>query len=360
MTTTLRAAIIGTGRIGSTYDDEVTDRRDPAFFQGADRHVGLYTVLPVNHAGGYRTTPGYDLIAAANRGAEKLHAFGERWGVRALYTDYRALLRDERPDVVSVCTQSPEKAEIVVAAAEAGVRAIIVEKAFATSMAEADAMQTACARHDVLLVVNHPYRFSPLARAARARIEDGSIGTLGTVSAFAVGGMLHVGTHTFDLLRFWAGDVIEVAAWVPDYTPGQDLPATGVIRFASGVEGFFDHRHRVQPGYEARGTAGRVAISALVGDGWFARTEPFGATGARPYPQRMHIAPIEGAPHTMSPTQRLLDELHATLTTGAPFISTGPDGAAALEIGLACFQSHLAGGPVRLPLRDRAFRVPNR
>ncbi|MGI8856466.1 MAG: Gfo/Idh/MocA family protein [Thermomicrobiales bacterium] len=358
-TETLRAAIIGTGRIGSTYDDEVVDRRDPASFRGAERHVGLYTVLPVNHAGAYRTTAGFDLIAAANRGAEKLRAFGDRWGVRALYEDYRAMLREERPDVVSVCTRSPEKAAIVVAAAEAGARAIIVEKAMATSMAEADVMLAACERHNVLLAVNHPYRFSPLCRAAKAQIDDGTIGTPGTVSAFAVGGMLHVGTHTFDLLRFWAGDVVEVTARMPDYAPEQDLPATGTLRFASGVDGFFDHVHRVQPGYEARGTTGQVAISALVGDGWLSRIEPF-AAGARHYPSRLRVEPIEGGPHTISPTQRLLTELHATLTTGVPFLSTGRDGAAALELGLACFLSHLAGGPVRLPLQDRTFRVPNR
>ncbi len=101
-----RAAIVGTGRIASTYDDEVTDRRDPAFYQGEHRQAGLYTVLPVSHAGAFATTPGFRLVAAANRTEPKLRAFGERWGVRALYADFRAMLRDERPDVVSVCTQS--------------------------------------------------------------------------------------------------------------------------------------------------------------------------------------------------------------------------------------------------------------
>ena len=72
------------------------------------------------------------------------------------------------------------------------------------------------------------------------------------------------------------------------------------------------------------------------------------------------VAPIDAGPHTLSPTQRLLVELHDTLTTGAPFISTGRDGAAALELGLACSASHLAGGPAPLPLSDRTLRVPNR
>jgi len=317
---TYRAAIIGTGRIGSTYDDEVVDRHDGSYYRGDLRHCGLYTVLPVNHAAAYLTTPGFSLIAAANRGEEKLRAFGERWGVRALYPDFRELLRQERPDVVSVCTQSAEKSEVVVAAAEAGVRAIIVEKAMATTMAEADAMLAACERHGALLVINHPNRFSPVNRKAKELIDSGAIGTLGTVAGYASSGMLHVGTHTFDILRYWAGDVVEVDARIPDYVPDRDLPASGILRFASGVIGFFDHIHGVQTGYEARGTAGSLNTSSLVGDGWLQQTSPFFPEGRRKYPYRLTTEPLEGGPHDLSPTQRLLTELHTTLSTGAPYV----------------------------------------
>ena len=360
MAEALRAAIVGTGRIGALYDDEISHREEPSFYQGPNRHSGLYTVSPVNHAAAYRSTPGFDLVAAVNRSEDRLREFGERYGVEALYTDVRTMLERERPDVVSVCTQSPEKAEVTVAAAEAGVKAIVVEKAMATSMAEADAMIAACERHGVLLAVNHPYRFSPLARRAKAVIDEGTIGDLGTVVAHASGGMLHVGTHTFDLLRFWAGDAVEVWATVPDYEPERDLPATGMVRFAGGAAGFFDHVHRAQAGFEARGTAGTVAVSSSIGDGWLTRLAPMYPEAKRPYPSRVTREPLDPGPHTLSMTQRLLTELHESLTTGAPFTSTGRDGAAALELGLACYASHLAGGPVRLPLADRGLRVPNR
>lgn len=360
MTNTYRAAIIGTGRIGSTYDDEVLRHEPAAFYTGANRHSGLYTILPVCHAGAYRTTPGFELVAAANRGEDKLRAFGERWGVRALYTDYRQLLAEERPDVVSVCTQSPAKAEITIAAAEAGVKAIVVEKAMATSLAEADAMLAACERHGVFLAVNHPNRFSPMNRRAKALLDAGEVGRLGTVTAHASGGMLHVGTHTFDIMRYFAGDVVEIDARVPDYAPEQDLPASGMIQFASGVAGFFDHVHRARPGYELRGAAGSLHVSSSVGDGWLTRLAPMYPESPLPYPTRIVVEPLDPGPHELSMTQRLFAELHASLTTGVPFISTGRDGAAALELGLACYASHLAGGPIRLPLADRDLRVPNR
>lgn len=356
----LRVAIVGTGRIGSTYDDEVVDRREPSFYRGATRHVGLYTVLPVNHAGAYTTTPGFTLAAAANRSEAKLRAFGERWGVRALYTDFRQMLREEKPDVVSVCTRSPEKAEITVAAAEAGVRAIVVEKAMATSMTETDAMIAACERAGTFLAVNHPYRFSTTVRRTKVLIESGAIGTLGVVTTFSTGGVLHGGTHTFDLLRYWAGDAVAIEAKMKSFSLDQDLPASGMLWFANGVTGYFDHDHNLSQAFEARGTTGYLTLSALVGDGWLARIAPLNPASARTYPGQLTVETIEGEPHALSPTQRLFAELYQSLTTGAPFISTGRDAAKALELGLACYASYRAGGPITLPLVDRDLRVPNR
>jgi predicted dehydrogenase len=358
--TTYRAAIIGTGRIGNSYDDEVLTRHPATYYQGDNRHSGLYVTLPVNHAAAYQSTPGFTLVAAANRGLAKLQAFGERRGVSALYTDFRRLLQNEQPDVVSVCTQSPEKAEIVIAAAEAGVKAIVVEKAFATSMAEADAMLAACAAHEVLLVVNHPYRFSPLVRQAKTLIEQGAIGELTSVTVHAGGGMLHVGTHTFDLMRYWAGDAATVYAQVPEYVPQRDLPADGIVTFVNGISGLFTHSHREPQSIEARGQRGHITLSSLLGDGWLYQITPTEApTAKRQYPERLTQQPLT-AVHTLSMTERLLTELAHSLRTGAPFTSTGRDGAAALELGLACYASHHAGAPIPLPLADRTLRVPNR
>jgi predicted dehydrogenase len=359
--TIYRAAIIGTGRIGHSYDDEVLDRKAASWYQGENRHTGIYTILPVNHAAAYQTTPGYQLVAAANRSEEKLREFGARRQVDALYTDYRTLLREEQPDVVSVCTRSPEKSEIVYAAAEAGVKAIVVEKAVATSMAEANAMIATCEEHGVLLAVNHPYRFSPMARASKALLDGGELGTINAVTVHAAGGMIHTGTHAMDMLRYWAGDVVELQAHIPNYQPGEDLPAVGTVQFQSGAVGFFDFTHGDQQSMEVRGTQGYITLSVMVGDGWFFRIQPTQPAGAaRQYPSRLEPEPIGAGAHTMSLTQRLFADLHESLSNGTAFISTGRDGAAALELSLACHAAHLAGGSISLPLQDQNLRVVNR
>lgn len=361
----LRTAIIGTGRIAGTYDDEVTDRRPPEYYTGENRHAGAYTILPTNHAAALQSTPGYTLVAAANRSAEKLNTFGARYDVDALYSDVDALVRAEAPDVVVVCTQSPQKAEVVLAAVEAGstrgLRAVVVEKALACSMAEADAMLAACARHNILLAVNHPNRFSPMVRAVKKQIDAGAIGPVTSVTAHAGGGVLHIGTHIFDMLRFWAGDVTAIYAEMPDYATDADLPARGMLRFANGATGFFDHTHRAQQSMEVRGPNGYMSSSSAIGDGWLFRYAPTQPPEARrQYPMRLTVEPLSVEPHTRSLTQRFYDELRLTLATGTPFVSTGEDGARALELGLACYLAHREGTAIPLPLADRDFYIPNR
>jgi predicted dehydrogenase len=191
-------------------------------------------------------------------------------------------------------------------------------------------------------------------------IEEGALGTLGVVATFTSGGVLHGGTHTFDLLRYWAGDVVAIEARMKNCSLDHDLPASGTLWFANGVTGYFDHDHGLAQSFEARGTAGYLTLSSLVGDGWLYRIGLLNPGLARKYPGTLTVEPIEGEPHTLSPTQRLLADLYQTLTTGAPFISPGREAAKALELGLACYDSQLVGGPIELPLLDRDLRVPNR
>lgn len=364
MNTTLRAAIIGPGRIASTYDDEVTTRREREFFQGANRHPGLYTIHPVNHAASYRATPGYELVAVAGRGHERLEAFRSRWDVAA-YDDLERMLDETRPDVVSICTQSDAKADVTrrIAQADAGVRAIIVEKAMATSMAETDAMIAACEDAGIELIVNHPYRFSPMVREARDLIVSGEIGDLGTVSGWSRGGTIHGGTHTFDLLRFFAGEIKEITAWSESVGDAwSDHGVSAMVRFTSGVTGFVSLERDAMHGFDIRGSRGSIAFSPMLGDSWVVRTRALDPDSARSYPLAASRAPLGAGPHELSTTQRLLVEVRDRLVDGAPVLSTARDGAAALEAGIAALISARERCAVTLPLGpgQREISIPNR
>ncbi len=213
-----RAAVIGCGRIGCAFDD------DP-------KRTEIST-----HAGAYVKTPGVELIAIADLDRAKLDRYGDKFGVSARYQDHRELLRLESPDIVSVCTWSATHAAIVRDAAEGGVRAIFCEKPIADDPADARAMVALCDRLGVLLLVNHKRRFSPFHQAIAAFLRSGRLGVVQQATVYYVSGVANTGTHLFDLLRLYFGDVVFVEArrsHRPSPLP-DDPNVDGMLWFESG------------------------------------------------------------------------------------------------------------------------------
>ena len=92
---------------------------------------------PMAHAPGYVEAEGVELVAGVDLLPDQLADFKRRWGVNALYTDYRQMLANEKPDIVSVTTRPAERAEVVIGTAEeGGVKAIYATKPIAPSLAE--------------------------------------------------------------------------------------------------------------------------------------------------------------------------------------------------------------------------------
>ena len=135
---TLRAAIIGTARVGSWYDELLTATPEQ---------------IPSSHAGCYAAHPRAQLVAGCDLDEERLERFGRKWGVTALYTDFREMLAREQPDLVSVTTSwGHDHAAILPVVAQSGVKGIFSEKPIATSMAEAREIVRVVQAHGVKLV----------------------------------------------------------------------------------------------------------------------------------------------------------------------------------------------------------------
>src|SRR5438552_2701852 len=80
------------------------------------------------HVQAYQKTGKCVLAAVADIKSENAEAFAAEYGKATAYTDYHEMLKRERPDIVSVCTWPALHAEMVIAAAGAGVKAIHCEK----------------------------------------------------------------------------------------------------------------------------------------------------------------------------------------------------------------------------------------
>ena len=84
------------------------------------------------HVRGYQEV-GPKLIAGADTSASQRARFRQEYPDVTMYVDYREMLEKEELDLVSVCTWPPFHEEMVVAAAEAGIKGIVCEKPMAVS-----------------------------------------------------------------------------------------------------------------------------------------------------------------------------------------------------------------------------------
>ena len=123
-----------------------------------------------------------------------------------VFADYREMLDNERPDIVSICTWHPFHAEMTVAAASRKPQVILCEKPMAINLGEAESMIDACDHNGVKLVVGHQRRFEAIYTEAQKLIADGIVGQPITVTRRVGSGLLNWGTHVIDLTRQILGD----------------------------------------------------------------------------------------------------------------------------------------------------------
>ena len=95
----------------------------------------------------------------------------------AIFTDYRACLEKTKPDLVILCPATGEHALWTQRVAEYGVN-IMVEKPFASSLADADAMTAAQRTTGKLLAINWPLRWLPGYITTKRLLDEGLIGEL--------------------------------------------------------------------------------------------------------------------------------------------------------------------------------------
>ncbi|MGI8423483.1 MAG: Gfo/Idh/MocA family protein [Chloroflexota bacterium] len=190
---TYTAAIIGTGRP-----------------KGQEGSTGA--AISRHHAYAYRANQ-CEMVALADIRAENAEAFREEQGFSnaRIYTDYEAMLREAKPDVVSICTWPHLHAEMVIACAAAGIRAVHCEKPMAPTFGEARRMHEAAARAGMQLTFNHQRRFEEPYVTCKRLIDEAAVGQLIQMQA-ACPNLYDWGTHWFDMLFFYNGDV--PAHWV--------------------------------------------------------------------------------------------------------------------------------------------------
>ena len=247
-------------------------------------------ILPYSHASAVDRLPlDVELVAICDLMQPLIDKFVEQWGTRwpdlRTYTDFRAMLEQEKPDILLVATPDDKHAFIVVEAAERGVPAILCEKPLATTLADADRMIAAIEKNGTLLTVEHTRRWDPYFHRAKQLIDAGEIGEVKTVVSTLHGDramLFRNGTHAVDLLCYYAGSKpTQVWAKLEDgfdgfteyrgdggHDPSSEPGASGFALFENGVRGFYNGTKGslANAEWDIAGSKGRIRISATVAE----------------------------------------------------------------------------------------------
>jgi predicted dehydrogenase len=163
------------------------------------------------HAAGYAAAPNADIVGCADPLEANARQLAERHPGARIFADYRDLLRETRPDVVSVCTWPDLHRPMVEAAIAAGVRGIHCEKPMAPTYGDSRAMHAAAESAGVVMTFCHQRRFAPAFRVARDLLRAGAVGELVRLEGYC-SNMYDWGTHWFDMFHFYNQE--RPAAWV--------------------------------------------------------------------------------------------------------------------------------------------------
>ena len=162
------------------------------------------------------------MASGSSRDEGRRERFEARTGVPT-YADWGEMLAAESLDIVSVATYAPFHADVTVACAKQGVRAVYCEKPVATRVSDAERMLKACAAAGTLLVVNHNRRFQTNARRLRGLVADGALGELTSASMHWGSGRLgNVGTHFIDTIQMLTGRAVEAVSGTLDLSGKPD------------------------------------------------------------------------------------------------------------------------------------------
>jgi predicted dehydrogenase len=341
---TYRAGILGLGRMGSTIDEEVKDY--PAF------------PLPYSIAGACQASECLGLVAGSDLLPEKREAFAERWGVRAVYEDFREMIRQEGLDLVAICTKGENHAELAVAVAEAGVPMIYLEKAMACSMVEADKVLHACQANGVAFNTGVLRRFDNRYHKLRELIEQGAIGQPRAAVHYAGSSLLHGHIHSLDTILYLLGDPPAATVWgelrprelaFENNRLGQDPSAIYHVEFEGGVEAW-----TVPAGnwdFEVIGTEGRVR---MLNNGQDAEMHQSRQVSEK---RSKHVPVPVPAVEPYSSTQFCLEDLVRAYETGEPSLGNVEVTHRCTEICFCIAESHRTGKRISPPLANRELYV---
>lgn len=295
-----------------------------------------------------------------------------------IYTDYRLMLHEKKPELVAICTESGKHASIAIDCIDAGCH-VIIEKPIALSIEDADKIINRGKEKNVKVCACHQNRFNKSIQKIREAVEKRRFGKLLHATAHIRwardheyysrakwrgtweqdgGALMNQCIHDIDLLRWMMGDdVVEVVAMTDrlkhNYIEAEDL-GIALIKFGNGSYGIIEGTTNIYPKnleetlyiFGEKGTvkAGGEAVNII--EEWI-------------FSDYMEVAEeVKKECHELPPNvygfghSKLYTDVVEAINNDRPPYVDGEAGKRALELVLAIYLSAATGTRVKLPLKD--------
>ena len=293
------------------------------------------------------------------------------------YTDYKAMIAEVQPELVSIATESGIHAEIAIFCIKHGVH-VIIEKPMAMSMADANEIIRLSEERNVKVSACHQNRFNIAVQEMRQALEAGRFGKLSHGSihvrwnrnqnyytqapwrgtwAQDGGALMNQCIHGIDLLRWtFGGEVEEVYGQTRqqfhDYLEAEDV-GMAVVKFKNGAIATIEGTTNVYPKnleetlyiFGEKGTVKIGGTSTNNIDVWDFADETEADMKNKGLEEETNN--VYGNGHT----SLFADMIDAIKNDRKPYVDAVA-GRNALEMILAIYKSQKTGMPVKLPLED--------
>ena len=228
-----KVLIVGLGQIGLQYDlhlkqDEFT----------------------LTHSRAFSSHKNFNLLAGVDNDKEQRDIFSQTYSLPT-YSSLTKALKAHNPDIVVVATSTKTHAEIVYKILESSnPRIILCEKPLSYDLREAQKMVDLCERSGVRLFVNYIRKSDPGVIEIKKLIESNKFKTNMKGICWYSKGFVHNGSHLFNLLTYWLGNMKQfnlicdnkTRVLDSDYEPDVEVEFDkGKIIFLSAWEEDFSH-----------------------------------------------------------------------------------------------------------------------
>ena len=295
------------------------------------------------------------------------------------YTDYKSMIQEVKPDLVSIATESGIHAEIALFCIDHGVH-VIIEKPMAMSISDANEIIRHSEEKHVKVSACHQNRFNIAVQELRHALEAGRFGRLSHGSihvrwnrnqgyydqapwrgtwAQDGGALMNQCIHGIDLLRWtFGGEIEEVYGQTRqqfhDYLEAEDV-GMAVVKFKNGAIATIEGTTNVYPKnleetlyiFGEKGTVKIGGTSTNNIDVWDFADESEADTKNKGLQEE--TSNVYGNGHT----SLFADMIDAIQNDRKPYVDAYA-GRDALELVLAIYKSQKEGHAVRLPLENFA------